>query len=48
MTAVLERPVVAVRPRAAARALALAEVRLLVRSPTLWVGVVVAVALCTT
>ena len=49
MTAVLERPAApSAAPREATQALALTEVRLLLRSPTLWVGVTLTVGLCTT
>jgi hypothetical protein len=48
MTAVLERPVVAGRPRTATRALARVEAGLLLRSPTLWAGVALTLALAVT
>src|ERR1044071_5092271 len=48
MTAVLERPVVAVPARSATVALALAEVRLLLQNVMLWVAVVLTVALFAT
>jgi hypothetical protein len=48
MTAVLERSATPAAPQEATRALALTEARLLLRSPTLWVGVALTVGLCTT
>ncbi len=47
MTTVLQRPTAVPAPRATTRALARAEAVLLMRSPTLWAGVLVTAGLCT-